>query len=858
MKLFCTLLSSLTIVGSSWGIFQTAPSIQMSEQLSLPSDLKSNKQIQQGLKALKDQLPLIAISHFQEARKKVKEQDNNMVYLDLLLAESFIRAKEPQKGLDVLATLPPSDILDYWKAIALLQQGKYVASMEAINQISAENNELQPYVYLFQAKLGRELNDSALLLNALKNLFKSENSQLSSLSQFLYIDTLIEIKQLDEAQRAIDELRQSPHLTEALKPYLDLMEMKKNISQGQYGKVLEKSQYIRTQYAQNKPVMELGEILLAQAEMDEEKQQQADVEKLGQEDQANTLDAGKADDRLANFISSSPDSPYLAQAFLLLEKESAFNDPLIYEKLVTWSKSKEKHRQPWALLALGKIYLVKNEWANAVKLAQTALKNYPQHQASQALVLQVINLLLNERHTKEAGELIALYPKKDPNILFQQGREAFIKQDYALATKLFQEAQQMGNDHLSQASLFNKNLSALWAGAKEIQEASPLEATSTKEKRALEYEQLHYAAKRLNPGIIDQLKAFTEKTDSTFYRVPALLDLAEVALSVSPPELQTAKKTIQELNQLDLNTKEAERLITLEILLPEALQLWPEAIAACRKAIDNEAHNNKDLLSLKLGELLYRNGNFNEALLVLQPFPDQFPNSSYKQSALFLAGKAAQQCKTSATLEKALDIFNRLSDASSPFSHAAQLEAASILLEMGQSQESIDKLNQLMKQNLSHYDKLMALSIQADAWIQEANEDKIKLQQAVKLCTEILDSPNIGLAWKFKALSQRAQCYERIGDISAALNDYANILSHTPTNDGQNRRRDWYWFYNAGFSSLRLMELQEDWNSALALAEKLAQTSGPRAREASNYARRIRLEHFIWSDTPQTTPSQNK
>ena len=43
----------------------------------------------------------------------------------------------------------------------------------------------------------------------------------------------------------------------------------------------------------------------------------------------------------------------------------------------------------------------------------------------------------------------------------------------------------------------------------------------------------------------------------------------------------------------------------------------------------------------------------------------------------------------------------------------------------------------------------------------------------------------------------------------------------------------------------------QDWDGALALAKKLAQTSGPRAREAAAYARRIQLEHFIWQDDPE-------
>ena len=48
-----------------------------------------------------------------------------------------------------------------------------------------------------------------------------------------------------------------------------------------------------------------------------------------------------------------------------------------------------------------------------------------------------------------------------------------------------------------------------------------------------------------------------------------------------------------------------------------------------------------------------------------------------------------------------------------------------------------------------------------------------------------------------------------------------------------------------------------DQDGALALARKLAQTSGPRAREAAAYARRIQLEHFIWQDEPEASAPEN-
>ena len=83
------------------------------------------------------------------------------------------------------------------------------------------------------------------------------------------------------------------------------------------------------------------------------------------------------------------------------------------------------------------------------------------------------------------------------------------------------------------------------------------------------------------------------------------------------------------------------------------------------------------------------------------------------------------------------------------------------------------------------------------------------------------------------------------------LHKYRRQETSTASGSSANKRRDWHWFYNAGFASIRLLGQLQDWDGALALAKKLAQTSGPRAREAAAYARRIQLEHFIWQDEPE-------
>lgn len=137
---------------------------------------------------------------------------------------------------------------------------------------------------------------------------------------------------------------------------------------------------------------------------------------------------------------------------------------------------------------------------------------------------------------------------------------------------------------------------------------------------------------------------------------------------------------------------------------------------------------------------------------MLQPFPSKYPDSPLKAAALFLAGKAAQQSNTVNTLEAALTIFQTLGAGTTQFAQAAKIEEASVLLRMGKADQCIAVLDELLSKPLPRYMRLLALSIQADAWVTKEDTHSDTLRKAINLCTEILNTPNLGLAWKFKPL----------------------------------------------------------------------------------------------------------
>lgn len=822
--------------------------------------LLKNKKYQQGLKALEDRLPLEASKHFQECLNSKNLPEAQKAIIRPFLAEALIRANKTEEGLKAWEELPDSPMKAYWMATGLFNKGSFTKALEKISSIP-EADPLFLYGFQLKAQLARQLQDRQLLVEALSRLGQADSPAISRTAQVLLADTLVNTERYPEAAAILKQLKEGMDDNAAkdlpMRSYAELVEGKLADKQGNPEQAMKIFASVMDNKAYPEKIRDLGRLALARAEITREKNnpEQAEEETRAQpqaEEAPHT--AGTAEERLLAFIGGKSESSLLMDAFnMLLEEDTFRTNPQALEKLTGWVNARDAARQPAAMYAMGSLLLAKDDLSGAVKIAEEGLSKYPQSLPVQTLCLNTITALLGNNRVEDAERLISKYPGTAPDLVFQQGALAFRKGDYQLAQSLFHEAARRAPEKTAENALFNENLAALNANDAAGAAALAKEAAgSARLREHILFEQAHYAAKRMAPQAPELLARFVALAEDPALKTQARLDQAEVALNLNPPDLETVQTLLPLLEKEQLTPDQTMQLARLKILEAENRQEWASAIQACRQAISLDAEGKQaDLLYLKLGELLYKNGDFHEAQLVLQPFPSKYPDSPLQAAALFLAGKAAQQSNTGNTLQAALNIFKTLGEGDTPFAQPARIEEASVLLRMGKADQSIATLENLLSTPLPRYMRLLALSIQADAWVTKEDTNSDTLRKAINLCTEILDTPNLGLAWKFKALTQRAQFHERMNEQKKALDDYASILAHTPSGSSANKRRDWHWFYNAGFASIRLMGQLQDWDGALALAKKLAQTSGPRAREAAAYARRIQLEHFIWQDDPE-------
>ena len=808
-------------------------------------DLLKNKKYQQGLKALENRLPLEASKHFQECLSSQNLAESQKAIIRPFLAEALIRAKKTEEGLNAWEQLPDSPMKSYWTAVGLFNKGSFTKALEKLTAIP-ETDPLSLYGFQLKAQLARQLQDRQLLLETLSRLGQAESPAVSHPARLLLTDVLVNQKCYQNAAAILEQLKTETEdgtdSNRLIRSYAELIEGKLAGKQGNLDQAIKTFSAVMDNKSYPEKIRDLGRLALAKAEIAREKSnpEQAEEETRSQpQEEEAPHTAGTAEERLLAFIGGKAESALLMDAFNILLEEDIFRtNPQALEKLNGWVKARDASRQPAAMYAMGSLLLEKDDLSGAVKMAEEGLSKYPQSLPVQILSLNTITVLLDKNRLQDAERLISKYPGSSPDLVFQQGALAFLKKDYSLAQKLFREAARRASETTAENALFNENLAALNANdasgaAALIKEA----AGSSRLRESILFEQAHYAAKRMAPQAAELLANFITLAETPALKTQARLDQVEVALNLNPPDLETVQAILPLLEKEQLSPEQTMQLARLNILEAESRQEWPNAIQSCRRAIALDSEGKQaDMLYLKLGELLYKNGDFHEAQLVLQPFPSKYPGS---------------------TLNAALNIFKTLGTGDTPFAQPARIEEASVLLRMGKADQCIAALENLLSSPLPRYMRLLALSIQADAWVAKEDTHSDTLCKAINLCTEILDTPNLGLAWKFKALTQRAQFYERMNEQKKALDDYASILAHTPSGSSANKRRDWHWFYNAGFASIRLLGQLQDWDGALALAKKLAQTSGPRAREAAAYARRIQLEHFIWQDEPEASAPEN-
>jgi tetratricopeptide (TPR) repeat protein len=290
--------------------------------------------------------------------------------------------------------------------------------------------------------------------------------------------------------------------------------------------------------------------------------------------------------------------------------------------------------------------------------------------------------------------------------------------------------------------------------------------------------------------------------------------------------------------QSDLSRQEALRVFLADTGEPGSEE---KSIEEARSfLLKHPESESEPEVRLKLGELLYRKGDFAAARVELESLARKFPGNVNEAPALFLAAKAAARIPTAEAPDAAMLLFEEVAASTGPFAHRSRLEQAGIQSARGKADEANVILDKILATNPSPEMKASALMEKGKNLYTLGDTDPLAYKSAIEVWKQIaMENPDP--AWRNQALARIGTAQEKSGDLNAAFASYYEVFK--PSTEAP---VEYFWFYKAGFAAAIILESRKEWPEAIRVYELMAAMEGPRALEARNRIKQIRLENFIW------------
>lgn len=448
---------------------------------------------------------------------------------------------------------------------------------------------------------------------------------------------------------------------------------------------------------------------------------------------------------------------------------------------------------------------------------------------------------------------------------FLSGLIRFSRGEYADAAVLFTKAADLDSDLIRRRrALYNAAVSALQAGqsALYLTLLSQLQQAGTGDPGDKDHPRdgataadlkldhaLALAAKVDISSAENELNAFVEApAHATHPRLAeAHIALAELRLLDVPPRVETAESALQAAAAAAPPDAVRERIDYVRIWLQEARQDLAAVTKEAEAFIGRWPGSARAAeIHMKLGEAYYRNQNFASARTNFELVVKNWPQSPYADSALYFAGKSAMAVATPEGINTAITLWEELADTDSPLAFDARVQQVFAKRRQGDNEQALKLLDTLLSEAPADR-RVGLLGDKAELLLSLAKEkpanyaaastllDPAKLPANLPFVARARLSVLRALALKAQNLTNEAleACYDTV---EAGFNPDAPVA--TPS--------EFEWFYRAGFLAIDYLEEQKQWEPAALLAERLGRTAGPLAKDASDKASRIRLQHFLW------------
>ena len=755
----------------------------------------------------------------------------------LLLARCFIETKKAQEATEVLESVTGPEAT-FLKAQEALRSKRWQEAADCFANLIATSSRFSVEARLGLADSQKALGESKAALKTLQPLIADDRTA-DPRAELLAAEIYLGESNNLEAETLLSRVKANSRKTEleklCLYGELALKEGKLTDAADAFNKVLAEPED-RTLRMVSVARLGLAKVLIQKQEYDE------------------------AENELEKLISDEPGSPVLSDLFEnLFEIYSRENNPETTE-LARWAAENPATSGPdrpaYALYYLARLQLQQSLITQAVESCRSLVERFPNHPITVEACLILSRQQLESGNFDDAIKQLESLLQRSPDLpgadrfrvkyllgesYYRRGKVSIARDIFSSLSKTF--------DYDRQNTLFNCAICSL-----RLADASGFEQAF----RELEQTQPHsdlvgdllfakglLQAKSGNASADETFRMLLQEFPSHPQAAQARLVQTEIRMTEQPPDLNGARQALREISTGSSDPVLEERADRLKFFAVAAdpSQNVRSVQALAQEYLEKYQDSpSKAEVRLKLGELYFRENDFPNAQTQFELVREESPDSPLVESALFLAAEAARKSLNSASVDRAVSLFEDVYKLGGPLKFQARLEQATTMRQTKQEKEAVVLLDDLLTQNPPADIRYQALDGKGEAqFTLAANEPKM-YEEAIKTFDTLISSDGLPTEWKQRARFQKGKCFEKLGKMDDALSNYYDVLAVEGSSGDQ------LWFFRAGFDSAQILEDRKSWRSAAAIYEKLANTRGARSEEAKDQLTRLRLEHFLWPE----------
>jgi len=568
---------------------------------------------------------------------------------------------------------------------------------------------------------------------------------------------------------------------------------------------------------------------------------------------ANRPEAG--DDFLEDFIEHHTEDEDLPAIFAKLDQLYAAQRRQSRHELGRWSREPGPPRRALAQWYLARAALRIGRRDMALQAFEQLRAQHPPLPALADAFLEYAQLKLDEGQFDEALAILesarAVRPRENvlERIEFLAGAAQYRARRFDAAVQTFRRVAEKSDGHANDA-LFNVSLAWLEAGdekqfAAAGQELKQRGADETGRGELVLERALVLAAGK-DKGAPESLQNFIRDFAKHSRVSEAWVALAELAFHAAPPRLDEARQNLARAAENHPAPAAQERSDYLTIWIEDAADKPNEAKVIELATQFLQRHASSQFASdvrLKLAETFYRRQDFASAQTQFTLLAQQNLVSPLAEKAQFFAAQSAMQSMGSGALDRALVLFDEVVKKNGPLKWAARNEQAVIERKLGKTDDALTLYEEVLRGDGKAAEKREALCGKGDILYDLGASNPENYKRAIEVYGQLAGQTEAGTHWHNQALFKKGMCLEKLNSPADALATFYEIIDDAGRPD---RRREFFWFYKAGFNAARLLEEQANWKPAAAVYERLAFAGGGRSEEAKSRLNRIRLEHFLW------------